>query len=521
MSESNNDTNENAQQEPEFLGYIARFEGPDALVEGCDQARRAGYHKMDAFSPFPVHGIDDAIGIKRTRLPLIVFCTGMTAMLIGLFLQWYTNTNTDSSPLFPGYPFKISGKAMFSLPANIPVTFEVIVLLSAFAAFFGMWIMNGLPKFSNPLFRHPEFRRATSDGFFLFICKGNGSFDESQTKDELQEWGAVSVDSIHDPKEELHVPGYFKLSGLIIASLMLVPPAIIYKAQYTKNHSPRMHFNPDMDRQFRGETQESTVVPDINPFGDNHVMRKDPAGTIARGELARLEDSEFYEGIKAGSENPQIALASFHKQEDGGGEATDSAGAIKEPDWITDFPSQVREQLSSKEKGVELFERGKQRFDIYCAVCHGYSGHGDGLVSRKGMALKTQGKSDWTPAKSLYDPTVLPQPVGRVFNTISYGRGGMGPYRSQITPEDRWAIVFFVKALQLSKSGEQFELPDGTRLESWDQVNPVQSSDGESETNSNEQEKSEDKSSDNEDQSEADNPTDEKSPSSESDQQVP
>jgi mono/diheme cytochrome c family protein len=87
-------------------------------------------------------------------------------------------------------------------------------------------------------------------------------------------------------------------------------------------------------------------------------------------------------------------------------------------------------------------------FNINCSVCHGYAGEGDGLVNQRAMALAVNGTATWTTAKSLYDPTVIEQPVGRIFDTITNGRATMGPYGSRISPQDRWAIVLYVKALQ-------------------------------------------------------------------------
>ena len=467
-STNTNETENPSEAEEKFLGLLARFDGPDALVAGCDEARRAGYTKMDAFSPFPVHGIDDAIGIQRTKLPLIVFCVGLTACGIGLLLQYYTNAFHHLG-LFPGYDFLISGKAMFSLPANIPVTFEIIVLLSAFTAFFGMWALNGLPKLSNPLFRHADFRRSTSDGFFLYIEKEDSSFSDDGTRQQLTEWGAEVVDPISAPEEELVVPGYFKLVILIVASLMLVPPVVIFRAQYTKNPLPRMHVNPDMDRQHRSESQDaSPALGEGNLFADKRAMRNDPAGTVARGELGKLIDVEFHAGIKKGALTREQKLAQPLKE---GEQKT----IDPELDWLTQFPQQIRDQLQSEEGGMKLYSRGKRQFDVYCAVCHGYAGYGDGLVSKRGMALKSVQKSDWIAAKNLHDPQVVVQPVGRLYDTVANGRGGMGPYKSQLTAEDRWAIIFFVKALQASKKADKADLPDGIRTEAWEQVDPLAS----------------------------------------------
>ena len=171
----------NNSEDKELVGLLAQFDDPTSLLAACNNAREAGYKKMDAFTPYPVHGIDPALGIKRSFLPFIVLGVALGAVFVGLGMQFYTNggfiggTSTDSFWPFPGYAFKIGGKPYFSLPANIPVTFEVIVLSSAFATFFGMWIINKLPRLSNPLHRVSRFKRVTNDKFFLML----------EAKDEL------------------------------------------------------------------------------------------------------------------------------------------------------------------------------------------------------------------------------------------------------------------------------------------------------------------------------------------------
>ena len=105
-------------KDSKLVGLLAQFDDPDSLIEACNEARLAGYKSMDAYSPFPVHGIDPAIGIQRSLLPFLVFCVGFGACFAGLGMQYYTNA-ADWSPIFPGYAFNISGKPYFSLPANI------------------------------------------------------------------------------------------------------------------------------------------------------------------------------------------------------------------------------------------------------------------------------------------------------------------------------------------------------------------------------------------------------------------
>ena len=140
------------EEETQLVGLLAQFDDPDSLLEACDQCRQSGFTSTDAFTPFPVHGIDPALGIKRSILPFIVLCVGITGLMVGLGLQFFANSNAfDGVSPFKGYGYFIGGKPIFSVPANIPVTFEIIVLSSAFATFLGMWGLNKLPMFSNPL----------------------------------------------------------------------------------------------------------------------------------------------------------------------------------------------------------------------------------------------------------------------------------------------------------------------------------------------------------------------------------
>ena len=422
MAEENT-TEENTK----LIGLLAQFDDPDSLMEACDQCRQSGYTKMDAFTPFPLHGIDDALGIKRSILPFIVLCVGITGLFIGLGLQFFVNSNAfDELSPFKGYGFFIGGKPIFSVPANIPVTFEIIVLSSAFATFLGMWGLNKLPMFSNPLHRISRFKRATNDKFFLVIDSVDAKFDRSATEAKLNSWGASAIEEVHQDLSDTRLPKWLSLTGVLLAILLLLPPIMIFRAKGMVNRQPRLHFNPDMDWQIKYKSQTVGPISDneANPhlFADIRTMRQPVVGSVSYGDLET--DSEMFEGLK-----PDVV----HKP-----------GEEKPEDYTTEFPSEI-------DINEALLARGKQRFEIYCSVCHGYAGQGDGLVNQRAIALSQSGKAAWTAAKSLHDPVVKDpkqNPVGRLFNTITYGRGTMGPYKAQITPEDRWAIVAYVKALQ-------------------------------------------------------------------------
>lgn len=486
------------------VGLVAEFHDPHQLVDACDRARQAGYKKMDAYSPFPVHGIDPAIGIRRTRLPFFVLAVGLSGCLFALAMQYYTN-KVDDSPLFPGYRFLISGKPDFSLPANIPVTFEVIVLSSAFATFFGMWALNRLPRFANPLHRLPRFRRVTNDLFFLMIEHDDPKFDAKRTRQQMEEWGADAVEVCEEDLTDQQLPKVIRMAGIVLLFLLLLPPALIFRAAGQTSRLPRLHVVPDMDWQDKFKTQ--TVSPNLGSeddvdflYGDRRTMRKPLPGTFARGDL--ILNTELTTGVKAGSAQASavrgstgIANTNLHsavsadKAANGQPTATtpgevfvtsnaaqqDPAAttppptqepqtqnpvtpspadggvvAANEPDWVDQFPEGVEVSLAT-------LNRGQARFEIYCSVCHGFDGNGGGLVNQRALALNVTGKAAWTAAKSLHDPAVKVQPVGRIFDTISNGRGTMGPYHSQIPVADRWAITMYVKALQ--ETGIQPETP--------------------------------------------------------------
>ena len=443
MAENNNET---AQNETKLVGLLAQFDDPNSLVSACNNAREAGYTKTDAFSPFPVHGIDPAIGIKRSILPFIVLGVACGAVVLGLGMQWYTN-KADWSPIFPGYAFKISGKPLFSLPANIPVTFEVIVLSSAFATFFGMWFLNKLPLLSNPLHRISRFKRATNDKFFLMIEERDGKFDRSGTEAQLNEWGAVAIEECRQDLTDNKLPGFLRLVALMGAILLLLPPVAIFRAMGQTNRAPRLHVMPDMDWQHKSKTQTaSPMLAGTNPiFLDERAMRAPVEGAVARGNLQA--DSEMYRGIKKGYVAVAVSTARGNVLTSTGAQDQEGSAAAPAEDlnqYVTTFPAGI-------EVNDELLKRGQNRFNIYCSACHGYSGNGDGLVNQRAIALAATSKATWTAAKSLHDPVVkdpAQNPVGRIFDTITNGRSTMGPYRDQIPAEDRWAIVAYVKALQ-------------------------------------------------------------------------
>ncbi len=448
--------NTNKDADSKLIGLLGQFDDPESLVAACSQAREAGYKKMDAYSPFPVHGIDPAIGIKRTVLPLIVLGAALSAVVVGLGLQIYTNSSAlDALAPFPGYPFKISGKPIFSIPANIPVTFEIIVLTSAITTFLGMWILNRLPMFANPLHRISRFKRVTNDKFFLCLEAKDEKFNRSASEDQLNKWGAVAIEEVRQDLTDNDLPKWIPTAAILGAICLLLPPAAIFSQWGQTNRHPRLHVVPDMDWQHKSKTQTMAVnlangMDEVElMYADLRSARRPVDGAIAFGSLDT--DSELNYGIKqdfahtiSSRKNMRASLSEDQEKPE-----VDAAAPAGEPtenmeQWVTTFPEGV-------EVTEDLLTRGQQRFNIYCAACHGYAGQGDGLVNQKALALAANGDATWTAARSLHDADVkgdAKNPVGRIYDTITNGRGNMGPYRAQIPVDDRWAIVAYVRALQ-------------------------------------------------------------------------
>ena len=177
-------------------GYAAEFTTPAAITAAAKQVASAGYRWWDCHTPFPVHGLDTAMGIKPTILPIIVFFGGLTGTMLAAFLQVYTNSlQVDLWAIVPvvGYQFEVSGKPLISGPAFIPVLFELTVLLSALTAVGAMLLLNGLPRLYHPVLKSPKLARITDDRFFLVIESRDPEFADEKTRTFLESLDPVSV----------------------------------------------------------------------------------------------------------------------------------------------------------------------------------------------------------------------------------------------------------------------------------------------------------------------------------------
>jgi mono/diheme cytochrome c family protein len=208
-------------------------------------------------------------------------------------------------------------------------------------------------------------------------------------------------------------PRWLTYGLVLLAALSLVPFALIARSRASTSARPHVQLIQDMAKQPKLKTQAANPL-----FADGRAMRPPVPGTVAHGELE--ENGAYWTGRDAGG-------------------------------WVTAFPVQVTERL---------MQRGQERYDIFCAPCHGLAGFGDGPVAKRADALQ---EGTWTPPSSYHTDLVRGRPVGHLFNTITNGIRNMPAYASQIPVADRWAIVLYVRALQRSQDASVADVPPELR----------------------------------------------------------
>lgn len=215
------------------------------------------------------------------------------------------------------------------------------------------------------------------------------------------------------------LPGWLKGLLWIVAAALLVPLGCVYKARHSNTALPRVHIVQGMDNQLRYKSQQANPA-----FADGRAMRPPVPGTVARGVRPagweRVDEDLFRKGIEAGG-------------------------------WAARVPVPLTRSL---------MDRGRERFGIYCAPCHGLAGMGDGIVAKRADRLQ---EGLWVPPSNLLDKTVVGRADGHLFNTISNGIRTMPAYGPQIPPEDRWAVVAYVRALQRAGNATIADVPASER----------------------------------------------------------
>lgn len=171
-------------------GILAEFDTPAGIMHAAEKVRDAGFQRWDVFTPFPIHGMDQAMGIKNSKVGWFSFVGGATGYTLGMLMIWFTNAID--------YPLIVGGKPMFSPHGAFPPSYELTILLGAFGSLFGMLFLNKLPRLHHPLLKHRRFALATHDKYFLVIETADPKYSESDARKLLESSGCTRVEMVEE-----------------------------------------------------------------------------------------------------------------------------------------------------------------------------------------------------------------------------------------------------------------------------------------------------------------------------------
>lgn len=369
-----------------IFGITALFKTPDEIISAAKKTADAGYTKFDINTPYPVHGMDGAMRLKPSRLGFVTLVFGLTGATVALLFMYWT--------MSVDYPMVIGGKPFFALPAFIPVTFEVTVLLATVMTVISMLaIFFGLPRNDHPLLDTKYMKFVSKDHYGLVIESDDPMFDEAKVKNFISELNPESTEVIYYPISE----GYEIFQPKFLMFLLVTVIVVSGGTYFLLNKLMYMTPFDWMMNQDKLTPQKTSEL-----FSDGYGMRKPVEGTIAKGFIPYP-----YKGI----DNPkEVLLNPF-------------------------FPTK------------ENIELGKKKYLTYCSPCHGDFGDGD---SRLRGQFPNPPTLHSTRAKEFSD--------GMIYHIITNGQNIMPSYESQVTRDERWAIVNYIRVLQRAKNASDSDI---------------------------------------------------------------
>jgi mono/diheme cytochrome c family protein len=369
-----------------LYGIAALFDTPDLIINAAHKTDSAGYKKFDVNTPYPVHGMDKAMGLKPSTVGYVTLFFGFSAAAFILFFMWWT--------LSRNYPMIIGGKPYFALPAFIPITFETTVLLAAISTFLGIIaVYFKLPANSHPLHDSDYMKAVSSDKYGLVIEADDPQFDFDKTNSFIKSLNPVSTELIYYSEKEV-IPLFQSRFILFLVMIALVVSVSTY---ITLNKL--MFITPYgwMSVQDKELPQKRSIY-----FSDGFGMRKPVPGTVARG---------FIPYPYMGQPTP--------------------AAVFTNPLLPTE----------------EILALGKRKFLTFCSPCHGNTADGDSRL-----------RGQFPNPPTLHSDKIRNYPDGMLYHIITNGQNSMPSYAPQITREERWAIINFLRVLQRAKNAAPSDL---------------------------------------------------------------
>ncbi|MHB1686166.1 MAG: quinol:electron acceptor oxidoreductase subunit ActD [Ignavibacteriaceae bacterium] len=358
----------------------ALFDTPDKIINAARKIKDAGYTKFDINTPYPVHGMDGAMGLGQSKIGYVTLFFGFAgAVFIFLFMGWTMAIN---------YPYIVGGKPYFPYQAFIPITFEVTVLCGSIATVVGMLaVFFNLPYTNHPIHDTEYIREVSVDKFGAVIEAEDPLFDKNKVAEFLQKLGSNKIEYIYQPEKQT----FNILQPKFIVFLAVVAALTSFGTYVTLNKL--MYIVPFnwMDHQKKSNPQSET-----NFFYDGFAMRTPVQGTVARG---------FMPYPFQGQSKPSVPL--------------------------------VNPNLPA----TQNLKLGQEKFLTFCSPCHGNYAEG---VSRL--------KGQFPPGPTLHSAKIIGYSDGMIYNIITNGQNAMPSYAYQITREQRWAIIDYIRVLQRAQN---------------------------------------------------------------------
>ena len=374
-------------EERKIFAIAAIFNTPDEIIKAAKATAEKKYTKYDVNTPYPVHGMDKAMKLKPSKLGFVTLAFGLFGAAIALFFMWWSMSIS--------YPIVIGGKPFFSLPAFVPITFEMTVLLATLATAIGMFaVFFNFPKNTHPLHDTPYMEQVSNDKYGIYIQANDPEFNENQIKDFFNELGANQIETIYYPEPKKLTVWEPRFITFLVIVFVLVSAGTYFTLNKLLFWTP---FNW-MVFQSRVDAQSKSTF-----FKDGFGMRKPVKGTVSRESIPYE-----YASIK---EQPTKPL-------------------------VNPLPA-----------SKEVLNTGKKKFDIYCSPCHGYYGDGDSRL-----------RGQFPNPPSLHSQKVRNWQDGNIFHVLTNGQNVMPSYAVQLSPDERWAVVHYIRALQKAKNASETDI---------------------------------------------------------------
>jgi mono/diheme cytochrome c family protein len=373
-----------------IFSVLGLFDGAQQLLDAIPVVKTRVKGRLEAYTPYPVHGIDEALGLRKSPVGGMIFIMGVIGAVSALAFELWTS-GVD-------YPLMTAGKPYFSWQAFVPIMFEVTVLFATFTAGLGMlFLLNRLPYFRHPMLRSKSMPLITRDKFALAVEVDGHPLDVEGISALLRDAGARTVEVIEQPDPLGPISPRFLLRVLVgIAIACFVAGYLTYWAVKLFPVLPPMVHMLDQPR-LDAERQSGF-------FADGSGMRMPVAGTVARGALPYRVESE------------------------------EAAAPLGNPLPTTE----------------SVLKQGRQGFMTYCSVCHGILGNGEPTLTAAYGAQPS----------NLVSQQIRDYPDGKIYHVIMMGKNAMPSYAGDLTVDERWAVIHYIRALQRALNAKDEDIPE-------------------------------------------------------------